>query len=89
MDYLTGEWASAVGAAMRTARMYKKLSQDQVAEDVGVTRQAISSLERGVSFSLSLFVETCLVLSVDPSSIWGQAREILRGRSADDQADAA
>lgn len=83
VDYLANEWALGVGRALRARRVTKGLTQTEVAEDVGVTRQAISLLERGRAFSMSAFIEVCLVLSVDPSSIWSQAKKILREQASE------
>jgi transcriptional regulator with XRE-family HTH domain len=48
-----------IGELIKTARKEKKLTQSDLAKDVGITRQTLSKLEKGLidKVSLQLFIK--------------------------------
>ena len=53
-----------IGELLKTARKEKKLTQSELAKQVGVTRQTLSKLEKGLidKVSLQLFIKILEVL---------------------------
>lgn len=61
-----GLWVD-IGARIAKARSVGRLTQDQLAKKVGLTKAAISSVESGVNgMSVEKLVEVGEVLGVDP-----------------------
>ena len=55
-----------VGAALRAARRAKKLTQEQVAAQVGCSVETLSNAERGASLpGLELFLKLAATLEID------------------------
>ena len=56
-----------IAERVKTARKEKKLSQDVLAKQVGITRQTLSKLEKGLidKVSLQLFVKILEVLDME------------------------
>lgn len=59
-----------IGEQIRQAREHAKLTQEQLAETVGVTAQYISDLERGmVGVSIATLKKLCIALKVTSDQI--------------------
>ena len=62
----------AIGARMRMYRLQRKLSQEAIADELGVTFQQIQKYEKGTNrVSGSRLVKLCDVLHVRPEQILG------------------
>ena len=54
-----------VGLKLRQARVAMQLSQEQLAEKIGISEKHISNIERGQNYpSLDTFLRMCLVLNL-------------------------
>ena len=70
--------AQSFGAVLREARRGRGVTQERLAEAVGVDRTYISMLERGVHQpSLSVFLRLATALSVNPELFVRDVVEIL------------
>ncbi len=66
------ELAITIGTAVRQARHALGLTQEQVAEKLGVSVEFCSRIERGVALpSLTTFVRLAAVLRVDGNTLFG------------------
>lgn len=61
-----------IGNIIKTARISKGLSQQELADNLNVTRQAISNWENNISYpDQSIIVKLCKLLNVDIKTIYG------------------
>jgi DNA-binding XRE family transcriptional regulator len=59
-----------IGLKMKKQRVMKRMTQDSVADELGVTRQTISNWESGRDYpSLRMFISWCKVLKVKSGDI--------------------
>ena len=69
---MNNELAIVIGRAGRQARHALGLTQEQVAEKLGVSVEFCSRIERGVALpSLEMFVRLAAVLQVDGNTLLG------------------
>lgn len=69
---MTNELATVIGRTARQARQALGLTQEEVAEKLGVSVEFCSRLERGVALpSLKTFVRLAEVLRVDRDTLLG------------------
>ena len=68
-DVAMGTIGERIGAAVRAARRKKGLTQEGLAEKVGLTPESVSRIENGTTASLETFVELARVLELDTGRV--------------------
>lgn len=71
-----------IAAAVRGGRRKKGLTQEKLAEAVGLTPESVSRIENGTTASLETFVELVRVLDLDAHKVLG-LKEAARAVSGD------
>jgi transcriptional regulator with XRE-family HTH domain len=78
--------SSTLGAAVRTARMRAGLTQEDVAERIGMASEVYGRMERGQMLPrVENLRRLCLVLNVPPHELLGLDPETFRGAFAWDE----
>lgn len=82
-------WKKALGQEIAAAREESGLDQTELGNMLGLTRNSLSNLERGVTAKIDNYILACIALGIDFGILAVRARSIVRGRSitADDLAD--
>lgn len=75
------EWMKALGGELATARKDKDISQEEMAELLGMGRSTIYKIEHGQNPTLPNYLHYALVLDVDFAIIAARARLVVRARS--------
>jgi transcriptional regulator with XRE-family HTH domain len=61
----TDEWAAGVGRQIRTLRLAREMTQDQLAHDANISRHAVRTLETGQGSSLETVIKVLRALGRD------------------------
>ena len=76
--------ASFFGSTLKHLRTSKKLSQDELANKVGVTRTSVTNYESGVAIpSVKVLIRLCEILNVTPDVILGYSTRLNKRRGVD------
>lgn len=71
-----------IGEEIRLARLRRGLTQQAVAEQIGMTKSSVSLLERGrVRPSVQIFTQLCVLLELDPSQVLYEALGLVRQKA--------
>ena len=79
-NVLPEQYISALSKALELRRKALGLSQDEVAERVGIHRTYMSLIERGAAnFSIKIYLRLALALDLEPIELMGIAENRVNG----------
>jgi DNA-binding XRE family transcriptional regulator len=77
---MTREWLTLLGSEIKAARQQKRLTTANLAEKIGVTRQTITALEKGLpTVAIGTAFEAAAVLGIQ---LMGRDQDFVRDRLA-------
>ena len=64
-------WINNIGQTLAEIRSFEGFTQQQIAEKLGTSRQYISNMETGKTFTnLNVLINLCEIYDVDPSQLF-------------------
>lgn len=77
-------WRAALGAQLAIERARLKMSQTEMAAQLGVHQRTVSDLERGLNSNINNYISYCEAVELSPVALWARAALALSSLSDPD-----